>query len=273
MNLNILISTIDGGIFKCKDIILPCRSDVSYIISHQYRDEKYKTIPNDLIRKDITISQIPGFGVTKSRNNAIRLADGDIALFSDDDVTYTNQYFDTIIEAFQSDSNIDIALFKIKTPDGFPEYKNYPASKIEVNKKLPFYIGTIEIAIKVDAIKRKGVLFDERFGAGQPELLGSDENIFVIDSIKKGLRVVYFPQYIVEHPYESTIKNISYFDKRRVKNVGAYEARIYGFFAYFIAIYATIVMFFKMIKKKVNPLKYLYQRFSAISYILRTNNQ
>ena len=135
--LNILISTFDEGIHKVKNVILDYREDVSYIISHQYTQEKYKIVPLELNRKDILISQIPGLGVTNSRNNAINLAHGEIGLFSDDDVTYSHSYFDTIIETFDNEESLDVCVFKIKTPEGFPEYKNYPKNKIKL-KKLPF---------------------------------------------------------------------------------------------------------------------------------------
>jgi hypothetical protein len=86
LSLNILISTIDSGINKISGVLLSYRQDVSYIVSHQYRDEKHLPIPTELLREDVFISQIPGQGLTKSRNNAIQLATSDICVISDDDV-------------------------------------------------------------------------------------------------------------------------------------------------------------------------------------------
>lgn len=270
MKLDILISTIDEGITNVENVILPKRKGVTYIVSHQYRDAKYKNIPKALTRDDVIVSHIPGQGVTKSRNHAIQLASGDIALFSDDDVTYTPEYFDTVIKTFQSNKDLDVALFKIKTPAGFPEYKKYP-TEIEKLNKLPFSVGTIEIAIKINSIKDKYILFDERFGAGQPLLIGSDESIFVLDCLRKNLNVWFFPEYVVEHPYESSVKKYKKYDKRIVSVTGAYDARINGIKAIPKAIGGTLKILPDLIKNKKSPVSYLRERLSATLYILRTN--
>lgn len=270
VKLNILISTIDKGIDKVKNVILEYRKDVSYIVSHQFTSKEFRIIPPELNRSDIIVSQIQGFGVTKSRNNAIRLADGDVGLFSDDDVTYTNEYFDLIIKTFTSDPKIDVVLFKINTPDGFPEYKKYPKEKTKLSK-LPFSVGTIEIAFKTNKVKSNNIFFDERFGAGQPLLIGSDESIFILDCIKKGMIVWFIPKYVVNHPFESTVKTLPKYDKRRVSVTGAFDARKNGISSIPRAFYLTIRIFPDLIKNKKNPLKYLLERLNASLYILKSN--
>ena len=52
------------------------------------------------------VSQIPGKGLTKSRNNAIQNATGDIGVIADDDVKYTNEYFNAILEVYEHDNRI-----------------------------------------------------------------------------------------------------------------------------------------------------------------------
>lgn len=191
MKLNILISTYNDGIEQVRNVLLDYRDDVTYIVTHQYTDSVYKYIPEELKREDIFVYQIEGKGVTKSRNKAIKLANGEIGLFSDDDVTYTNQYIDTVINYFKRDDSLDVALFKIKTPEGYPEYKKYPQTALKL-KTLPFDVGTIEISFRVKSIKSSNVLFDERFGAGQEKLIGADESIFISDCLKKGNECLVF---------------------------------------------------------------------------------
>ena len=272
MTLEILISTIDGGINKISEIILPYRSDVKYIVSLQYQAEKYIPIPIDLIREDVLVSQIPGKGVTKSRNNALSLAVCDIGLFSDDDVSYTGEYLDKILKIFMTNPSLDVAIFKIKTPPECTEYKDYPLYPIKLSK-LPFSVGTIEIAFRTKIIQDKQILFDERFGAGQPLFIGSDENIFILDCIKKGLNVWFFPEYVVNHPYESTIKSLQKYDIRRVSVGGAFDARINGW----ISIPKTFWVMFKLlpdlIRNNKNPLIFMKERLSASIYILFTKSK
>lgn len=270
MKVNILISTINEGIERVENVILKPRSDVSYIISHQYTAEKYKYVPESLNRADVTVSQIPGSGVTKSRNNAISLANGDIGLFSDDDVTYRNSDIDTLKETFRQNAQADVAIFKIKTPEGEPEYKKYPEN-IKEYRKAPC-VGTVQIAFRVNNIKKKNISFDERFGVGQPLLISSDEKLFLFDCIEAGLRVFFFPEYIVEHPYESTSKRIPKYDKRKIWVTGGIDCRMHGPVALMKALLGTAKILPDLLKHRVNPARYFYHRISAVLYVLLTNN-
>lgn len=272
MKINVLISTIDAGISNIRDVILDPRDDVEYIVSHQYTSKLFKEIPAELDRYDVTISQIPGKGVARSRNNAIRLATGDIGLFSDDDASYEESYIDNLKKVFLEDPLLDIALFKIKTGDGEPEYKNYPDEKKVLKQKL-FSVSTLEMGINIRKIKESGLLFDERFGAGQDKIIGSEETIFVEDGLNLGLKIVYFPEYIARHPYNSTINSISKYDKRRNWVTGAYDCRRNGVIALPKAFLGTIRYLPDLIRNKVNPFAYFYHRLSAVLYILLTNRK
>ena len=126
MKINILISTIDDRIQQVSNVILEPRSDVKYIVSHQFTDGKYKIVPPQLNRPDVAVSHIPGKGIAKSRNNALKLADGDIGLIADDDVTYCHSDIDTLKKTFFNHTFADVAIFKIRTPSGEPPYSTFP---------------------------------------------------------------------------------------------------------------------------------------------------
>ena len=55
----------------------------------------------------------------------------------------------------------------------------------------------------IQKIKDKRLAFDERFGLGT-KLKRGEEEIFIQDLIKNGLWGVFYPIYIVKHPFEST---------------------------------------------------------------------
>lgn len=268
--INILISTIDDRINHVEKVLLNPRDDIKYIIFHQYMGEAYKRIPPNLKRSDVTIFQMEGKGLSKSRNYTIKLATGDIALFADDDLTYRPNYIKNLINAFLSNPDADVILFKIKTSPDEPEYKNYPEYKVDLKDKL-LSISTPEIAFKVESVKKLGLFFDERFGAGQELLIGSEETIFIEDCLKKGLKVIFVPEYITEHPYESTIKSIPRYDKRRNWVTGAYDCRTNGQIALLKAFFGTIKILPELLKNGVNPFIYFYHRLSAVLYILQTN--
>lgn len=271
MRVNILISTLNEGIDRVGNVLLDPRDDVKYIISQQYTDERFKYVPDGLIRPDVIISQIASKGVTKSRNNAIRLAEGDIGLFSDDDVKYQHSDIDLLKETFNQNENLDVAIFKIRTPPGEPEYKKWPDEIIEY-KKAPF-VGTVQIAFRVARVKEKKVFFDERFGAGQELLVSVGERIFVHDCLQAGLKVVYYPKYIVEHPYMSKSKGIPLYDRRRNWVVGGMDCRINGPIALPKSLVGTLRLMPDLLRHRVNPARYFYQRLSAAIYVLKTNKK
>ncbi len=154
MKLEILISTIDAGIDRTKHLLLPFRSDIKYIITHQYTDRKYISLPKELIRKDVKITQLYGKGLSISRNNCIKHATGEICVIADDDVRYTYEYFDKILEMYQK-NDTDIACFKIFTGQGQPMYKNYPKKAVKVTDLKTYWPSSIEITFKLKPILEK----------------------------------------------------------------------------------------------------------------------
>ena len=265
MKLNILISTINSGIEKISEILLEKRDDVEYIVSHQFTDPQFNYTPEILQRTDVKVFHINGKGLSKSRNYAIKNATGDIALIADDDVKYENEYFDKVLAAF-ADSDVDIALFKIKTINGNEAYKRYPETSNKISLKNIHSASSIEIAFKISSIANK-ISFDERFGLGSA-LIGGEENLFIRDAIINGLNVFYFPEYVVKHLKESTVKGYAKYDRQKNRVEGATDARMNGLLALPNSILKTIQQAMDMIKEKKNPFMYLTQRMGGVFYII-----
>ncbi len=268
MIINVLISTIDNGINKVGLVIQNKMPDIKYIISHQYTDEKFLKVPDALRREDVQISQIPGKGLSKSRNNALMIADGDIALIADDDITYLPDTFRIIKKLYSDDSSLNVACFKIKTKDGEPEYKNYSTEAYTFKKKKRHYVSSIEVSFRIQAIKEKGIYFDERFGLGAEKYKRGEEEMFIIDCQKAGLCIQYFPFYIVSHPYESSTKNINEFDKSKIAIQGAIDAKKFGLVAILKVFVSTIFLIRKLLTNGINPINYLNNRLSGVFFFL-----
>ncbi len=269
LKINILICTIDDGIQNLYKMLEPFNEAVEYKISHQYRDEKFMSIPENLRRKDVTISQIAGKGLSRNRNNALKMTDGDIAVIADDDVKYLPDSFKIITDTFINDTQLDVACFKIKTPDGETEFKAYPKVESVLKKHRHHYISSIEIAFRVESVKAKNILFDERFGLGSEKIPDAEEIVFIKDCIKSGIKVKFFPEYIVQHPFENSGRGTPYSSTRnRVK--GAYHARVLGWKAVPVAVAETLVRLPVLLINKRNPFVYLYERLNSIRYIFAT---
>lgn len=126
-------------------------------------------------------------GVGLSRNNALMRATADICLFADDDVTYTDNYQQIIIDAFNKYPSAGVIVFNVKctNPDRVEHL-------ITSNKRLRFYnclkFGTFRIAIKRDVILSNNIFFSLLFGGGAKYSAGED-NLFITDCMKKGIKV------------------------------------------------------------------------------------
>ncbi len=272
MKINILIATIDQGLEKIADLLLEQRNDFSYIVSHQVTDEKYRPVPPALRRSDVIVSQIAGRGISRNRNNALDLADGDVALLADDDVRFTHDYFEVIREAFSGDSSLDVACFKIATPAGEEEYKDYTPHQFVLNETNGHYISSLEIAFRLNPIRKRGIRFDERFGLGSGLIQYGEEAVFIHDCIRSGLVVKYIPSYVVEHPFMSMTKAMA--EYARAKNIfkGGYDARRYGWRAVPAAFYHTMRLRRELARYNKGMVEYLGERLRGADYILRSRN-
>lgn len=128
-------------------------------------------------------------GLSKSRNMALRNASGEICMLCDNDVCYIDDYAEKIVSEFDRHKDADIIVFFIERPE-----RKKPIFDRE--KKMN-YISTMkifspEVAFRLASVKKAGLEFDENFGAGAEYSMG-EENIFLYDALRAGLRIIYVP--------------------------------------------------------------------------------
>lgn len=200
--LTIIISTLNEGIYNCKNAVLIQDSKLCYLIIHQNLNGCI--VPEFLKRDDISIITSRSKGISKSRNIGIQNCNTTYALIADDDVKYTEDGLQDILKIIKTDKP-DFATFKIKTLNGEPVYKDYPIKKIDLNLEPHHNISSIEILINIIKIKFKDIKFDERFGLGAKFIKGEEE-IFISDLKNTNFKGIYYPIDLVIHPYESSGK-------------------------------------------------------------------
>ena len=165
MTIDILICSIDKGIVRTGDLLLPQRPDVRYIISYQYTDERYLDLIPTVVeeRDDVSLYKWRGRGLSANRNLAVEKATGDILMFADDDTHIIPESLDKIIRIFERDPQLDVAFFSASTYTGKP-LKKYP-EKEGVIQSIPesYSISTIEMVTRRASVQGK-IRFDERFG-------------------------------------------------------------------------------------------------------------
>lgn len=202
---------------------------------------------------NIKIYSINQVGLAKSRNLAIKFANSDVCVISDDDVIYLPDALKNIKELHEK--HLDIALFKtkIQLPDGGNYKKSYKNSRVKIQSRLDIIsVSSIEISFKRDSIAKFNIQFNEDLGLGTA-MPGGEEAFFINDCIKKGLSIVYEPIFTVIHPKESSGKLINF---RTIMVTGL----IFGYFfpttCYVWFVYFSIRKF-KLYKHLMNPISYL----------------
>jgi len=155
-------------------------------------------------------------GLSRSRNYAIRNANDDICLLSDDDLEYVVEYEEIILNAFKQYPDADIIAFQV---EGIEEkFKDYYPNTRYLNYLTIMKVSSVEIAFRLSSIKET-VEFDEQFGAGSRYSMG-EENIFLFNCLKQGMKVLYVPIKIADlHIGESTWFNG--YNKRYFNSKGA----------------------------------------------------
>lgn len=161
-------------------------------------------------------------GISKSRNMALRKAREEICLIADDDIIYKSNALELIQKAFDDNPNADIITFQIETPDG-GMFKNYSKDEFWHNERSLLKVSSVDIALRRESIVNKKIEFDELFGLGSKYNTG-EQNIFLIDCIRNGLKIKYMPIPIVIHPYENSGRVL---DEKHLISKGAVFYRIF----------------------------------------------
>lgn len=200
-------------------------------------------------------------GLSRSRNKAIENARGDYCLICDDDEHLEKDYSQKIVTAFEQYKDADIIAFKVKIGN-----KKYPTRKCRIGYIKSLRVSSVQIALRLNSIRRAGIKFDTNFGSGTP--LGSgEENIFMYECLKAGLKIYYVPVNIgevIQGGESQWFKgfNEEYFFKRgKILNrmMGKVFAHIYAF--YFLiskySLYHTNISFAKAAKQMF---KGMYER-------------
>jgi glycosyltransferase involved in cell wall biosynthesis len=133
-------------------------------------------------------------GVGLNRNNALMRASGDICLFADDDMVYVDDYVGKVQKAFEKYPDADVIAFNLIEPK-ITRYVIKKAYKVGFLSYLRF--GTARVAVRLKSIREKGIYFNQCFGGGTEHSHGED-NIFLTDCLRKGLKMYAIPEYIAE---------------------------------------------------------------------------
>lgn len=129
---------------------------------------------------------MPERGVGLNRNTALMRADGDLCLFSDEDIVFDSGYEKKVIEAFENNPDADVITFNFEVDKRRKTYENENKNRVRWYSygRYPTYA----VAARTKVLHRAGISFSLMFGGGAKYGNGED-SLFLHDCLKKGLHI------------------------------------------------------------------------------------
>lgn len=173
-------------------------------------------------------------GLSRSRNMAINLTTADILLIGDDDLQYYDKFENKILDFYDENPNIDIAIFNMD------DYQKVFPNK---NKKCNLFslsgFISMQVSFKVDSVRKKGIRFNEKYGTGSGVFNSGEENIFLANCCRRNLKIFYCKNKILQRPFSESTWDKGFSDKKTISDRGAiYYAMYPRLFIIFIIRYA-----------------------------------
>ena len=216
LTVDVLISVTNGKIVRVKDMLQPQRQGVRYIVSYQYTDEKFlKLVPKELEGlPDVVVVKNKALGVSQSRNVALKEATSDLIYFIDDDMRLLPESIDIIRKVFDEHPDVDIALFQAQNYSG-ECLRKYPTEDMpDPPVKELYKVLACETVCRREKVQGK-MVYDVRFGLGSHCATCYEQQIWLTDAIKAGLKISFFANPIIQT--SAIYKPLLYFVDRNVQ--------------------------------------------------------
>lgn len=254
MILEILISTMNRNNLSFLDGMFDNNtySHLQILIVNQTSPDK--TIESN--KAHIRVINSFEYGLSKSRNLAIKNAIGDICLIADDDVKYLKGFDKHIKQAFLRDSKASIINFKIDTFCG-RDYKKYPEKSKRLRKRKDIAsISSVEMAFRRKDVVKNNILFNTFFGLGS-HFPSGEEYLFLSDALKKTININFVNTAIVKHLFQRSTSNLA--SDNYIKTQAAIYYIDYGVICYLF----LLKLIFFLLRKKLIQLKDAKGKFKA----------
>ena len=152
-------------------------------------------------KSNIRVINTLGYGLSKSRNTAIKNATGDICLIADDDIIFLPNLKEKILKTYQN-KQPSIAIFRYLNAENKP-LRRYDKLSYRINPAQNYIdAASVEISFNRKFVVQNKCYFDESFGLGAKYPMG-EEAIFIFQALKKGGKVTSEKKVIGIHPHQS----------------------------------------------------------------------
>lgn len=190
-SIEYLIATMNK---KDEDFINVMNIKDNIVIINQTSYKDTKIIKNE--NQTIKFISVDEKGLSRSRNRAIENSHGDICVVVDDDFRYYDNASQKILKAYERHKDADIIAFYY-TKKGEKQKKiKHKTRGVRYLRSLK--IHSAQITFKRESIVNNNIKFNENFGAGAEKYTAGEENIFLYECLRKGLKIYIEPVYILE---------------------------------------------------------------------------
>ncbi len=187
MKIQHIISTMNRTDFSFLEELRLQRDAV--VVNQNCKEQEEKLTLSGGVQVKVISS--PEKGLSRSRNKLLENADGDICIIGDDDVEYLDGYADAIEGAYKKYPDADIIVFRFTHEKGKETRLRY-TEDIKMNMRTVSKAASVEITFKRERIIASGVRFNNNIGLGTPFPSG-EENAFLADALRKGLKIYHVP--------------------------------------------------------------------------------
>lgn len=203
-DLEVLICTMGREGLERVEAMLPSPiSGIGYVVSCQDPDSDiHDGVATSLRgRRDVTLGIHNDRGLSRNRNHALDMARAPLVVIADDDIEYCPGALERIRSIMTAEPAIDILTFRYEGPGS----KIYPPEEHDLADPYPGYNpASIELAFRMDPLRRNHMRFSELAGLGAPYLKSGEESIFLARCLQKGLKGKFVPVTMCRHAAPST---------------------------------------------------------------------
>lgn len=174
-------------------------------------------------------------GASKSRSLALLKASADICILADDDEIFRPNYETDILEYYNNNPKIDVAVFNIQSIDDV-KHRFFIKRIKKLGKHEILRYGAARISFKREAIVSKCVWFNLAFGPGSLHPFGED-TLFIAEAKRKGLTIYGLPLCIADIHDETSTWFEGYNEKHFVERGAFFRALSPHFYLFYILQY------------------------------------
>lgn len=183
MSFQVLVATMQQNDFSIADKMnIHCGS---VIANQAEREEITNQVFETYEHKMITTSTR---GVGLNRNIALLAATADIVLFADDDVTYSDDMPQRVVDAFAEIPKADVIVFGMDMQRDGKIFEKRRCKKKRIRIWNSMRYGTYRIAARREALIENNITFHQCFGGGC-EFGSGEDSLFLKKCFDSGLKI------------------------------------------------------------------------------------